>query len=243
MYGYSFIGAYGDSIMRHQVLAMYMLLRDDWIFGANGPQFWSKYPKLWNKPCICDGQFSENLDCREPWEIELSIANVHRLGLCSTIFPKTFDIAWLFGKQNKKIIPCDSRPAIIFIHFGLVLNYDIDIAKFQYQLETEIIEPLLSSDVEANCYNLKFIVTGPMRHSPLLDIKYPLQANVIGDRFNEELAYYIDSLPKIYNFTFLNMSSIGLHGATSDGFHPLSDSHALSMMYIANVMDMLVKPS
>lgn len=228
---FAWIGLHGDSVSRQVSQGYYMLMTDDLIYGALPKLMYPKKPEMWDN-CRCDGQFSESLLCRGDGK-KFNIKNSHGYGLCSAYPSFAFD-------YFDVIDPCfnDTRPRFLMLHFGMHENFEFNEAKDSIK---EIMKK--QEDLRNSCptkYDIYYVWASEYPHHPKLDILYPLQATPRAKDFSRRMYNYIKTLPPESNFYFMNVTSIGINGATSDGYHPLSETHAIQVMHLMNMMDMLV---
>jgi hypothetical protein len=109
---------YGDSIIRHSYHTFIMLITGDYVRGALQRLFSMEQ----QVNCICDGQLSEALKCREGGEV----VNIHshHYGLCGNKPYFYGHLRNFYGSHPLNTmapILClnDSRPRFILLHFGM----------------------------------------------------------------------------------------------------------------------------
>lgn len=249
---FSSISWYGDSIMRHTIQVATMLAANDLIVGG--------IPKgssnILFQNCRCDGQLSEAMACRDTSTSIFVMANSRRYGICRT--HQRFEMSLVDNQgatvNENSISSCidrtcptatEGRPRVVIINFGLHLE-----PKLNGTVGQEYLSSLLRGYThEANAcarqgfpFDVYFIVfsTEPFDHS--VSQKYPGQDDDNVYDFNDSIKEFIEELSTHLRsrVVYLNSTAIIRGGQYVDGCHPLTESVAIRVQYLLNIMGFLI---
>ena len=226
---FAYVQFLGDSLTRHMTQGLFALLSMDLLYGAL-PRLSPQLP-LYER-CQCDGQFSENLDCRTfGWDHMFALDDYRKYGVCSTAHDWRFqygegsDFQWLCTTY-------DPRPRFVFLQGGThtKTSASATVEKF--------IAPALSSlrqRVEQRCGGPIYVVwSGVGVQNRALDVKYPMQSRELAAVFNDETREYLQRANvSVLSLDFWNLT---LDAETSDGFHGLTDVNMMKALALLNVM-------
>jgi len=235
----------GDSLVRHMVVALKMLLSENLRYGGVEALTLREYQY---EHCNCDGQFSEDLDCRT--NLNLNSNFIPSDGYCVNIASVksgfSFDDSKNHPDQYRNMSflcnSTDRRP--IFIIFGHGVHFQFDskayLEKFLHpRLENLYKHAISLCPRELSVNDFKIAVWGGSASSPLLAIQYPHQAHEKIVKFNKNVHDYIEHNYRNYPITYidiLNLTIVAAANHSSDGQHFLSDINVMKNMILMNVM-------
>ena len=236
---YSDIVIVGDSLTRHTVQGMYMLLSNDAMHGAFPPH---TSPSIHGN-CTCDGQFSEAKICRDfPYE-SMSFTDPQSHSICrDNLFEKfALSVRWAGPGQTwwddlTWICSPDSRPRFIVLQG--CLHYKVNATR----VVAEFLIPFLNSvyALVLSCphhLSLRVVWVGVSSPSRSMDFRWPHQSRANQLRYNERVSSWLENFG-IRTIDFFNLT---LGAATSDGNHYLSEVNALKAQAMINVMQEMAR--
>jgi hypothetical protein len=248
---YSAVIFLGDSLTRQMTMALRMLLSGDLRFGGYPIQSLSSDV---HRYCACDGQFSEDILCRQTTQTE----DFDFLpGACNSEFCKRLPILnnVTFGFTYKDMLDfktyklCSddtsgTRPILVFIqggtHYRTNPNFFIHTRIVPAIAEIQAYLQACPKKVDIN--RLRFIFSGVPVVDSRVEHKYPAQERSNAAKFNREIEIYTNN--NIKNSVFLNFWNLTLEATdrTCDGFHSLTDINLMKTMVLLNSMNFLVAP-
>jgi hypothetical protein len=233
---YTHVHFLGDSLMRHTWIAYRMLLTEDLMFGTIFRGREDTY-----ESCMCDGQFSEYIECRrQPFEINFNKPFPEGLictGTPGFSFPR-FSCTQ-FGHISIDGFCSDSKlNGVLILQGGAHLGYTLKRFIKNFRSIITAVHGAIQSCPHDISQKLRIIVMGSTPTSARLASIYSLQeaANII--RYNKEVKDFIqEALPgSVYLDTFnVSMEAIEM-GRTSDGAHFLTDINMMRVMLLVNIM-------
>lgn len=232
---FSHVHLVGDSLMRHVGQAFFMLLRDDYKYGALPIQLGNS--EVYDN-CRCDGQFSEHPLCRVRG---MSFTDQRQYGVCSSTHVQPFALTYSGGSPTlESVAACskDVRPSFMLVSGGGHHKSDAT------QTIQQLVEPTMSVVKEAMlaCPNVTFHVAwmGLGAQSRLLDDRYPHQRREVITIVNNDLAQYWQEQYNVKTFDVWNLTK---NAPTSDGVHYLTDVNLVKALYVLNYMDQITTVS
>ena len=220
---YSKLYFVGDSLTRHLVQGVTMVLNGNLEYGAV-PH--AKESRIYDD-CRCDGQFSEAKECR--MSIDTFVDN-RAAGLC----PGTsghFALVYNGGMigNNALVSQYDTRPIFFFLSAGTHYKMDANVTI------QEFLEPNLSKIEAMKAANSELWVLtswGAMgAQGRMLDTKYWRQSRENSAVFNQQIGEYALKNGVQTVFDWWNLT----RGAqASDGLHLLTDVNVVKAQYIIN---------
>ena len=185
---YASITLMGDSLARHALMALGMLLSGDWV-QAPLPLEDAELPGYQAENCTCDGQFSEVPECR-PFDrrIELHTARVCYGG---PGWPEDTRVGYESGALNHNIssvvdLCSDARPHAVVFSGGT--HYQSSAAVFWSGFLVPALASLAAAaEACATPPQIAWAVTGLNFQSHSYDARYPLQAEGPSRAFNGEI--------------------------------------------------------
>lgn len=236
--GYSDVVFAGDSLVRHTVQALWMALSGDWA-GGGLPHDSSK--ELYDQ-CVCDGQFSEHVVCREYDESMFNMGDVRAHRLCHGQQP------WSMHFYNAYDKPCESgcftdlchadpRDRLVLIAGGLHFKVNA-----QHTI-TKFIEPTLDAlqQQQRQCqhkYKVRVVWMGLSVQMRELDGPYPHQSREWTRLFNQQVENHF-AIRRGFAVNAFDVWNMTEGAASSDGQHFLSDVNLQKSMYLVNLMQLL----
>ena len=238
---YEYIIFNGDSLMRHLLNGLFMLLSGDLQHGAYPLQV-SNLKSEMREQCVCDGQFSEAELCRD-YDILKGFESFAKDFYNISLTYSHMSISWHHIIDNALLCANKTALKLVYIqggsHFKTNPSQTIDklLNKSMRHLQKVLRECGLEHQLGRE---IQVLFSGVQSVAPSLEAAYPHQsaANVIA--FNSALSSYISKhYPFILMIDFTAMSFDGVN-RTSDGFHKLSDINAMQAMSLVNVMNLLL---
>jgi len=242
---YSLVWWYGDSLTRHMMQGLLLLLKGDWRIGG--------HPLLQNikiyEQCACDGQFSENLLCRESMKFDSSdslvldtkfvIKDFMEWGLCSNYIPldnQYTKFVWMqnnYHQISEEGCPINNnKPIFIFMQYALHCSLNVDQC-------IPIIDDLMIDYARRfyDCYHqIRFIYAGGTASSEAIVRNYPNQEDSFVINFNEEMKnWFHENYPFVLVLDFFNLTWES-RNRSSDGVHHLSDVNFIKVTAVLNAM-------
>ena len=247
---YSEIIWIGDSLTRHTIMALYMILTENYRTG--GYPIYPGIPQNIHNLCNCDGQFSENSQCRSYDFKENFLDHPIRKGLCP--FDKAFsDFHFRAGhvytsafEHSKALLPAICSPGdglrLIYLQGGA--HYESKADRFFEEFIRQTIEEIkriVSTCAHPIRHKVRVILSGIGACDDFLQKRFPYQNTSAVIRFNarvEELVNLTYPTLPIVTMDFLKVTEWAIaDGRTSDGYHFLSDVNLIKAMSILNVME------
>ena len=235
LHSYAYVLFLGDSMFRHVLQALFMLLTQDLQYG--GIPRMSRQVGLYDF-CRCDGQFSENALCRTYEQNNMfDLRDSRTYGVCTPRLGSPFQLGYelryggfsLPSNWDNAFCSADVRPRIIVVNGGVHYQYEIE------KIKTTLLYPLFDRIQNATVTCAYFIpwrviyLNSPAQ-SRVLDIKHPNQRRELVANFNQALIRELATL----NVTVLDVWNLTRNAATSDGFHYLSDVNLQMAITIVN---------
>lgn len=236
---YSHVVFWGDSLGRHTVQGLMMMLTRDLVSGSF-PWATKKTSEVMGA-CECDGQFSGNLLCRPD-----NFGSLLPTNPCSHLTGNTFALhyASIAGPGQSLDVPLwrslcsnDSRPILLFLNGGV--HYRLDANLIKNVLIDGINERI--RNISSVCkWNLEFKITWTGMHSQsrVLDRLYPRQTRDKAVIFNEDVDDYVSTEYGMIPVNFWNLTK---DAQTSDGLHSLSDVNIFRANALLHVAKFLLK--
>lgn len=235
---YSDVVFAGDSLVRHTVQGLWMALSGDWA-GGGLPH---DSPKELYDQCVCDGQFSEHIVCRNYDESMFNMVDVRGHRLCHGQQP------WSMRFYNAYDKACgadcfadmchgDPRDRLVLIAGGLHFKVDANNAINSF------IEPTLNAlqQQQRDCphrYRVHVVWVGLSVQVRELDAQYPHQSRERALVFNKHIEDHFMAR-RGFTVTTLDVWNMTEDAASSDGQHFLSDVNLQKAMYVVNLMQAL----
>ena len=184
---YASITLMGDSLARHTLLALGMLLSGDWV-QAPLPLEDAELPGYQPQRCTCDGQFSEMPECR-PFDLRIEL---HTARVCDGLgWPDDTRVGYESGALNHNLssvvdLCSDARPHAVIYSGGT--HFQSNAAAFWGGFLAPALGSLAAA-VEA-CDappQIAWAVTGLNFQAHSYDAPYPLQAEEPSRAFIREI--------------------------------------------------------
>jgi hypothetical protein len=216
---YSTLYFVGDSLTRHLVQAVDIILNGNFEYGAL-PH--GKPSRIYDD-CRCDGQFSEASECRNSID---NFMDNRAAGLCpgATTHFALIHNGGMLGNETL-VSQTDTRPVFFFLSAGTHHKMDADetIRKF--------LKPNLAKIAAVSGPRVLTSWGAMGAQGRLLDTKYPHQSRENSAIFNHRIAEYALNNGVNTVFDWWNLTK----GAqASDGLHLLTDVNVIKAQYIIN---------
>lgn len=211
----------GDSLTRHTVQGLKMLLSGNYEYGGMIPNL---SQDIYDE-CKCDGQFSEAFMCRFLHHSKsgrgFDFDDNRQAGYCQGFRHFSFSYQTILSLNGFNCT--GSRPTFVLLTYT---NLDTVIDKQ--------IKPLMYFISEMQNHCQVHVAWGTLgAQSRKLDKKYPHQTREVYMATNKIVTDYIWQTYRVHFFDFWNLTR---NAMTSDGYHYLSDVNLLKAMYILNYM-------
>ena len=246
---YSYVLLYGNSLLRHVIQGLFILLTGDMQSGGL-PRF-SVQRDLWDM-CRCDGQFSEHRTCRLYAGANMFAMPVdpRSYGVCSghhdfrvryLYHQPLLDDAFFYPTNTSVPGLCDEpedlRPVFVVVQGGVhfSVNATRAVSRWFRPLLTQL-EYLQQHCSQSVPVTLHVVVLGMEAQARKLDGAYPRQSRELTALFNAELQPFLRSANVRLVLDFHNLTS---YAATSDGFHYLTEVNVLKANYLLNLMELV----
>ena len=217
------ISLIGDSLSRHWVHGLMMMLRGDFVYGAYPYYLEEKFFNMGR----CDGQFSEHQSVRvEKTEILNSWQN--RMCYDQPSFKVNIPIDQIcFNDPRPRFIALQSGP-----HFNSNPNATVD----------GFIKPAMEQirKMKQQCQyplDIHLIWSGLNSQSALMDQKFPQQSRPRALEFNEITESYMGEM----GVRSINFVELSRGAATSDGYHMLSEANVFKALYLLEYMKFVLE--
>lgn len=239
----------GDSLTRHSILALYMLLTENYRTG--GYPIYPSLPETIYNRCNCDGQFSEHFDCRDYQAGEVNLQHPLKKGLCP--FDEHFrgfhfNAGSSSVNHTKPLLPylcsAEDRLRMVYLQGGAHFNSNADLFFREYIHPTiEEIIRIVRTCAHPISFKIRMIISGIGACDNFLQQKYPHQNTKAVIAYNARLKELVKmnfpTLP-IVMIDFLKVTERAIaDGRTSDGYHFLSDVNLIKVMSILNIMEQM----
>lgn len=245
----------GDSLMRHTMAGLRMLVYENFQWGAimrtslSDVESANAMERFRN--CSCDGQFSEALYCRGA-EISPSRGYCHQNDVANSFIVQHLsikkEINFTTHLCDTKLTPSDGKPIFIALSHGI--HYGFNASKIVEVFLKELYPKILIASKACPHQQVKpddfrIVVFGGSASSAELAKKYQLQKMEKVVVFNEDIKNYVEAKEMMFkNVFFVDIFNLTLEAAenrTSDGLHLLSDLNAIRAMILVNVMDFALR--
>jgi hypothetical protein len=239
LFKYQRIYMWGDSLTRHMLMGMNMLMSGDLQRGAVQPEFGVNYPF---EKCQCDGIFSEHDMCRKYLPHKMGLSLVQSCKRLNPDFP-SLDMKYLYKPRDTTSIPMpcipyDRRPLLVFLQ--ALRSYSIPAEAFGYALERAIrLRDKHNAMCGENRTAMHIVFTGTNVQSRGYDARFPKQSrkehliqNIV---FHQ---YLSEKHPEVVILDFYNLTMIP-PADSSDGAHYLTATNVEKAAAFVRLLDML----
>ena len=222
----------GDSLTRHIVLGMNILLHGNFEYG--GACLYQNKASDYFDNCRCDGMFSEAINCRCS---AVTFDDNRKIGVCNgrQHFSLVFNDRKAYNYEDLFCTDGDTRPVFFYLSGGAHFHEDVN------RTIQEFVEPNLKAIAAASfkCSTVKTLVSwGTMgAQARTLDKRFPKQARENTLLFNEATVEYI--LHRNSDIVIFDWWQLTCGGMTSDGLHLLTDVNVIKALYIVNYLDLI----
>lgn len=229
---YSHIIIHGDSLTRHMRKGLLIVLRRDLVLG--GILSKNKYGERNPYNCRCDGQFSEEMMCRQNNDIFFNNFTPRDLGVCSHL--PEFNQFRLMN-PNWDLIDCSDpnyKGAIYMIQGGA--HFETNATKTLI----ELIDPIFNHPTFRTCLELgklRVVWVSYGSQSRQLDTQYPLQTRENAFIFNQEME--IELKKRLEDIVIIDWWRLTAEAQTSDGLHSLTDINVMKANHLINILSYL----
>lgn len=242
---YSRVIINGDSLSRHMLQGLEMVLKGDLVSGGieSEKKFWTEGSPY---QCMCDGQFSENDMCRIGNNVFLEDFTPRDLALCRNL-PESEDQFHLklFGKNEQVAgisVPdilgdCaapDYRGAVWVFQGGFHYHVKVHLALKEW------INPIMNDPAFQECRRLgklKVIWIGCETQSRSVDRSYPVQSRENTQLYNAEMERILRQ--RVDDLIVVDWWRLTHNAQTSDGVHFLSDVNLVKANQLMNVLSLM----
>jgi len=229
---YSQIIVAGDSLSRHMMQGLMMMMKGDLVSGAIESPIRSPYQ--W---CACDGQFSEHEICRANNNAHFTEGEgflPKDLGLCSDL-PMPNMVEFFYGDRRVVTkLDCtieDYKGAVLVIQAGLHYYTDAN------RTLGGMVDPILNNQMFKACLRLNkvrviWITLGVQ--SRKADRRYRHQSRENTLVFNSNMEAGLNE--RLRNVTIIDWWRLTENSQTSDGVHYLSDVNLVKANHFTNII-------